>query len=563
MNKQFTVHEPFRRLVSVTQSKYKLIKKDDGSTGQGSYNLSLELLEFLKSNNVVEKITSSGNDSNIYYTLSEDIKLQLCKGVIDIIGQAYNNYNNKVLFVHTIAGEGTQKFQIKRTDHKSEDNLIWFTKLYDKNCEGSEFIIYYDSNDKTLFIDNDLHLDTSIDALNNSENDVQEIVDVDENEIREKFKNWLSDRGSYISTIKAYVSQINLASKEALEDEITYKSLFQITELDELTDVITEIRMTEKFINRMQSSHNQNSVALNQYTRFIIQLNDVSNYNSNEDYNREIFLQEVFIDDNKYDDMVALLRSKKNIILTGAPGVGKTFMAKRLAYSIIGKKENSQVELIQFHQNYSYEDFIEGYKPTEDGGFNLEKGLFYEVCKKAQNNSDKDFYLVIDEINRGNLSKIFGELLMLIESDKRGATLTLAYSKETDFTVPENLYIIGLMNTADRSLALIDYALRRRFSFVNIKPAFGTEKFNKAFNDIFDNSYNDVLTMMININNAIKDDTTLGEGFMIGHSYFCTNETDIKHILKYEIKPLIKEYWYDEDEAREKWVSEINSYINR
>ena len=148
MNNQFTIQRPFSRFVSVTQSKYKLIKKDDGSTGQGSYNLSLELLEFLKSNNVLVKLTNLGNEQNIYYTISEDIRLKHGKGVIDIIGPAYNNYSNKILFVHTIANDGTQKFQIKRTDHKNNDELVWFTKLYDKNCEGAEFKIYYDANSK-------------------------------------------------------------------------------------------------------------------------------------------------------------------------------------------------------------------------------------------------------------------------------------------------------------------------------------------------------------------------------------------------------------------------------
>ena len=130
-------------------------------------------------------------------------------------------------------------------------------------------------------------------------------------------------------------------------------------------------------------------------------------------------------------------------------------MAKRLAYSLMECKDDSRVEFIQFHQSYSYEDFVEGIRPDKNGRFKLQKGMFYELCKKAEENEEEDYYLIIDEINRGNLSKIFGELFMLIESDKRGIELQLLYSDEK-FSVPNNVHIIGMMNTADRSLAMLD-----------------------------------------------------------------------------------------------------------
>ena len=194
-------------------------------------------------------------------------------------------------------------------------------------------------------------------------------------------------------------------------------------------------------------------------------------------YTPEDFLSEVYMDAERYRTLVSVLRAKKNIILQGAPGVGKTFAAKRLAYSMMGVKDAERVMMVQFHQSYSYEDFIEGFRPNAQG-FDLEKGTFYSFCKKAQDDSDNDYFFIIDEINRGNLSKIFGELFMLIESDKRGPrnTLQLLYSHEL-FYVPSNVYLIGMMNTADRSLAMLDYALRRRFAFFELRPAFDTESF--------------------------------------------------------------------------------------
>lgn len=275
-------------------------------------------------------------------------------------------------------------------------------------------------------------------------------------------------------------------------------------------------------------------------------------------YTKEDFLEEVFMDEDQYDTITGLLKHKKNLILQGAPGVGKTFIAKKLAYSMMNEKNDDRVEMIQFHQSYSYEDFIMGYKP-DDVGFKLKNGVFFKFCRKAQNDPDRDYYFIIDEINRGNLSKIFGELLMLIESDKRGAkfSVPLTYN-ESRFFVPANVHMIGTMNTADRSLAMIDYALRRRFCFVDLPPAFENLNF-KGFIENKNPELSEIIMERLNkLNSAIESDPSLGKGFSIGHSYFCTDsdylsEKDYENIIRYEIVPQLSEYWFDEPEKVKEW----------
>lgn len=275
---------------------------------------------------------------------------------------------------------------------------------------------------------------------------------------------------------------------------------------------------------------------------------------NNVPYTKSDFLNEIFIKEVEYDKLFNLLKHNKNIILQGAPGVGKTYTAKRLAYSIMGEKDNSRVQSVQFHQSYSYEDFIEGFRPLEKGGFKLRNGAFKEFCNKASVDLEKDYFFIIDEINRGNMSKIFGELLMLIEADKRGVenSINLLYSK-CDFYVPENVYIIGTMNTADRSLAIIDYALRRRFSFYTMSPAFDSDGFRAYANQVNNELFNKAIETIKNLNDVITEDKSLGKGFRIGHSYFCVDNTEymtdeiIKNVIEYDIIPIIEEYWFDND----------------
>lgn len=272
-------------------------------------------------------------------------------------------------------------------------------------------------------------------------------------------------------------------------------------------------------------------------------------------YTKEDYLNEVYMTSEQYDTLKELLLKKKNLILQGPPGVGKTFAATRLAYSIIGCEDKEKVEFIQFHQNYSYEDFIMGYKPAGDS-FELESGVFFDFCKKAADDEDGRYFFIIDEINRGNLSKIFGELLMAIEADYRGKEIKLAYNKKP-FSVPKNLYLIGMMNTADRSLALIDYALRRRFSFFTMEPGFTTEGFQKYQNGFKNDIFDTLIEKIRDLNMDIVKDPSLGLGFCIGHSYFCSQEevTDewMQSVVEYDILPMLNEYWFDNGDKVTKW----------
>lgn len=297
-------------------------------------------------------------------------------------------------------------------------------------------------------------------------------------------------------------------------------------------------------------------------------------------YSKEKLLKEAFINECLWDDINQTLTEKKCIILQGAPGVGKTYLAKRIAYARMGMKDDSRIELVQFHPNYTYEDFVIGYKPKEstkqsdegkkdDRGFTLKDGIFKEFCKEVSqpSNSKKDFYFIIDEINRGNVSKIFGEAFSLIDKDYRNQRIKLAYSQKY-FKIPQNVYIIGLMNTADRSLAMIDFALRRRFRFITIEPAFQSDAFIKFQKEVNNKTFDKVIKYIVDLNEIIKKDHSLGEGFCIGHSYFCQkeyakNDDCLRRIIEYEIIPMLQEYWFDKENEFKKRAQDLRNSLKK
>lgn len=310
------------------------------------------------------------------------------------------------------------------------------------------------------------------------------------------------------------------------------------------------IKVVDEY-NRLISDDSEN---------FNVDQTDVLNFKR---YTKESFLNDVFMSAEKYENLKSLLLRKKNVILQGPPGVGKTFAAERLVFSLIGERDTSRVMTIQFHQSYGYEDFIMGYRPNENG-FILKNGPFYEFCKEAESDGRKYFF-IIDEINRGNLSKIFGELLMLIENDKRGKEVKLLYSDEP-FAVPENVYMVGMMNTADRSLAMIDYALRRRFAFFEFEPAFMSEGFRHYQDLLANKKFDALIDTVMKLNQEISEDTSLGDGFRIGHSYFCSydgiNPNLLQALVEFEIMPLIQEYWFDDPAKVVRWKNKLMGIIH-
>ena len=380
---------------------------------------------------------------------------------------------------------------------------------------------------------------------------------------RRIFQNFLDAKaGNFIIGYESYpVKQVVAICKVTAEQDGEQIYFEKVEGLSAPIDYLTlkacpELARMEYFVNQQGSLFKLTKGEFD-FIMDMIRENNPSAFSGQrtEPYTKENFLEEVYMTEAKYNRLVSVLLRKKNIILQGAPGVGKTFAAKRLAYSIMGEKDESRVEFVQFHQNYSYEDFIMGYKPEGDS-FALKYGIFYRFCQKAANNPDKDYFFIIDEINRGNMSKIFGELLMLIEKDYRGTKTALAYNG-LSFSVPERVHIIGMMNTADRSLAMIDYALRRRFSFFEMEPGFESEGFVKYQNALNSELFDSLIGKITELNKEITADRSLGKGFCIGHSYFCGMKActaeKLLEIVDFDVLPMLEEYWFDDLDKVQRW----------
>lgn len=395
---------------------------------------------------------------------------------------------------------------------------------------------------------------------------------------RQIFQNFLDARVGdkiigYESTPKRQVVALAEISREQDGKELAFRkteSLRNPVDLTTLQDIPELADM--QFLHNFTGSLSR--LTESEYNRIMELVRSVNPTEARpkDPYTKEDFLSEVFMSEQDYTRLERLLRRKKNIILQGAPGVGKTFTAKRLAYAMMGEKDESRIESVQFHQNYSYEDFIMGYKPSEVS-FSLQHGIFYEFCHRAANDPARDYFFIIDEINRGNLSKIFGELLQLIEADYREKAIRLAYSKDELFAVPSNLYIIGMMNTADRSLAMIDYALRRRFSFFDMAPGFESVGFEKYSEKISSPLFGRLVEAVKTVNDDILKDDSLGKGFLIGHSYLVQpvygDDRDeslfgydtTESIIEFDLIPLVSEYWFDNENRLNAAIDKLRNVL--
>ena len=292
-------------------------------------------------------------------------------------------------------------------------------------------------------------------------------------------------------------------------------------------------------------------------------------------YSIENILEEgSFLSKESLTSILSSFREKKNLILQGPPGTGKTWLARRLGKALIGEDvQEPQLRSVQFHPNLSYEDFVRGWRPGSDGKLNLHEGIFMQMVNEALEKPSAPHILVIEEINRGNPAQIFGELLTLLESSKRSPkdAMQLCYpdqnGKHLPVYIPANFYVIGTMNIADRSLALVDMAFRRRFAFINLEPTF-----NKSWREFVVNKLHmeaevadHIQDRMNKLNNQISTDNRLGKDFKVGHSYVTPNESLkgknsrdwFSKIVKSEIKPLLEEYWFESNDLSTKEAEKL------
>ncbi len=317
-----------------------------------------------------------------------------------------------------------------------------------------------------------------------------------------------------------------------------------------------EIVNIEAFRNQQGSFFKLSKSEYDAIMVVIREYNPQKRYRPYVPYTKESFLSEVFFEEDEFDELKALIESRKNVILQGAPGVGKTFISNKIAYAIMGEKDDDKILNIQFHESYSTDEFLEGYRPDGIGIYKFRRGCFKIHCAKAANDPTHKYFVIIDEINRGNITKIFGESFMLIDPDKRGKKhyIELSCSKER-FFVPENLYIIGTMNMSDHEYAISDYALRRRFAFYTVKPIYD----NKKFIDFYEKD-----ALLSRVVNKVKEiNSTLSDSNKIGHCFFCEKQSpqELKMTVKYNIIPLMQDYFYNDEAKSNQITTELENVI--
>jgi hypothetical protein len=470
----------------------------------------------------------------------------------DIIKLLYQNDNeSKLDFIYFKRGENYERYECKYSNSQNDEEglQIKIDNITDK------YIIELFHNEKNLNSIENIKTYICNKLKSDNKNSKEKFITHIDNLINLDYTN-IATVGSALYYVPNKVLNNKVTNNN---DKITYtydpyNILF--LKLEELKNLFKNIDDITALAKREGEYINIREFAV-VYLRYL--LNHIS---PNKAYSENLIINNIenlkiklFINEKQLDDIIGRLELKKNIILQGPPGVGKTYISKMLAEYITNDKLNGDFEIIQFHSRYSYDDFIQGYRPNENGGLKKVNGVFYEFCKRASGKTHEKYVFIIDEINRGNISSIFGEALSLIEVNKRNKenSIKLAYSdKDVDesFYIPSNVYIIATMNTLDRSITQMDYALKRRFSFFDIEPAFN-EKFkleliNKGIHRDFCNS---ICNKITKINEDFKEPKSLNV-LQIGHSYFIPNEHIdnekewLRNIAMYEIKPLLLSYLY-------------------
>ncbi len=351
---------------------------------------------------------------------------------------------------------------------------------------------------------------------------------------------------------------ICLIEKEWEDNRIYLKKVESLTEFISRTSIeeIREIVNIEAFRNQDGTFFKLSLTEFNAIYNVVRECNPTKTYMNYPTYSREDFLKDVYLEPDEYDELKDLILTRKNVVLQGPPGVGKTYIAKKMAFSILGQKDSEKILNIQFHPNYSSDEFIEGFRPDDIGIYKYRQGCFKEFCNRARNDKNHYYFLLIDEINRGDVIKIFGDTFMLLEPDKRGKEnyVELPASKER-FYIPNNLYIIGTMNIADKEQSMSDYAVRRRFCFYPITPAFEKPLFQKEYIG---------KPLVEKLVNTVKElNRELEDSKQIGHCYFCNvkNDTELIRTIKYELIPLVEEYFKTDIERKEKIVEKLKEAI--
>lgn len=450
----------FERTISRTQSKFRANIERKNVTQQCSYNLPNDIEPYLKNLDAIERVAPFGDDTHQLYELKNGYKISLSSNIYAVIGDEYKSKAKKVIFTHTEGPNGeSAKFQLKRTDFSAKgEEYKWFVDLYDKNIEGVNFVTYVDDVAKEIIFDIELTLEIFNGAETTEE---EEDVEVEES-LKELFIAWLFKEGKKESYIKVTLTSINTFSKS------TGNNIFEISDINEIENLYNFIKTDSVWAPKDESTNRHYSSAIKLYGNFL------QEYLENET-NKTIA--------EKYDNCDRL-KGGRNIILYGVPGAGKSYTIET-EYC----KDEDKMERLVFHPDYTYSDFVGQILPSIDESgesktiqYKFEPGPFTTLLKKAYRDPDNKYYLIIEEINRGNAPAIFGDVFQLLDRKPDGTSMygitntdiaKIVYDDPNHkVRIPSNMSILCTMNTSDQNVFTLDTAFQRRWNMRLIENTF-------------------------------------------------------------------------------------------